>query len=110
YRELFKMKDSQSLRFNQRKVNNGVLVNLSIVNEENVVIKSDKSKYTKESRIITNVKHEYITKQLEKEITTEDLFVPGNFEIDVKKESNQIFNLYIRQKDFNIENVDVNKI
>lgn len=110
YRELFKMKDSQSLRFNQRKVNNGVLVNLSIVNEENVVIKSDKSKYTKESRIITNVKHEYITKQLEKEITTEDLFVPGNFEIDVKKESNQIFNLYICQKDFNIENVDVNEI
>lgn len=110
YRELFKMRNSQTLRFNQRKVDNGVLINLSIVDEENIVIKSDKLKYTKEARLVTNVKHEYITKHMEKDITQEDLLIPGSFEIDLKKENNCVFYLYITQKDFKIDNIDVNKI
>lgn len=110
YRELFKMRNSQTLRFNQRKVSDGVLVNLSIIDEENIVIKSDKSKYTKEARLINNIKHEYINKKMEKELTEEDLLVPGNFEIDIKKESEVIFYLYITQKDFDTKSIDVDRI
>ncbi|MDD3304193.1 MAG: glycogen debranching enzyme N-terminal domain-containing protein [Clostridia bacterium] len=110
YRELFKMKNSQTLRFNERKLEDGVLINLSIMNEENVIIKSDKAKYVKSPKVLVNVKHEYVTKELNKEIVNEDLVIPGTFDIDIKKESSCTFYVYISSKDFKLKEIDENGI
>ena len=110
YRDLFFMKNATMLKFNQRHINDGVMVNLSIINDENLVIKSNKCEYTEESSIVSNVVHEMINKKLEKKEFVEDLFLPGYFEIEISPSSETRFNLCIADTDFNVKNIDFDEI
>ena len=66
YRELYMMKNASMLKFNQRHVNDGVIVNLSIINDENLVKKIDSGEYIEEPTIVHDVKHEMLNEKLEK--------------------------------------------
>lgn len=110
YRELFFIKNASMLKFNQRHVQNGTIINLSVMNEENIILKSDFSEYTKEVQIVSDVRHEFINKNLEKQIYKEDLFIPGNFEITVAPNETKCFHIYISDKDFNLQNIDLKEI
>lgn len=105
YRDLFDMKTGALVKFNQRKGNFGMIVNLSIMNGENIVFQSSQMSYTSEPRNLSNVKHEYINNNNEKEIYIEDLFLPGEFEVSLKASEEKKVTIYISS-----EEKDINKI
>ena len=60
YRDFYNMKNNSMLRFNQRDTEDGVFISLSVLNQENLVLKSDKMKWNEDNRVFHDVKHEMI--------------------------------------------------
>ena len=89
------VKTSPMLHFTQRKSKNGVVINLSVSENRNLYIWSDCLSYDKDVDYINNVKHSDTNENLESNVYTEDLFIPGTFEITVKKNESKEFNIYI---------------
>lgn len=110
YRELLSMRNATTLRFNQRNTQKGVIINLSVSEEENLFLKSDEFEYTKNPRILNNIKHEMTSENLRKEIFTEDLFSPGEFEITLKPLENKKIYFYVSGKDVDISDIDFSEI
>ncbi len=105
YRDLFSMKTSQMLRFNQRKIENGTLINLSVTNQTNVVLKSKEFNWVNDPNFLNNVKHDFTNEDIRKEILVEDLLVAGEFETTVKANETIKCKIYIASKEFNISNM-----
>lgn len=103
YRDLFFMKEANLLKFNQRPVDSGYLFNLSVKDGQNLVIKAKNAKYNKSQNYLKNVTHEYVNKTLTKEIYTEDLYIPGVFEINIKPNQTKNTRLYFASNDFDIK-------
>lgn len=110
YRDLLAMRNVTTLRFNQRNVIDGTIINLSVSDEENIFIKSDEFLYTKNPKIFNNVKHEMTSELLKKEVFTEDLFSPGEFEVTINAKESKKICLFVSCKDFETLNVDFNEI
>ncbi len=110
YRDLLSMRNAITLRFNQRNIEKGVIINLSVSEEENLFLKSDEFEYTKNPRILNNIKHDMIGENLKKEIFTEDLFSPGEFEITLDPLINKTICFYISTKDVDISKIDFSQI
>lgn len=102
YRDLYKMKNSSLLKFTQRKARNGVVINLSVMDGQNLVFQSDELSYTKETSILSNVKHEYILPDLHKQLFNEDLFIPGNFQTKIKAGTTKVINVYVSTQEIDI--------
>lgn len=100
-RGLTNVKTSPMLHFTQRKSKNGVVINLSVSENRNLHIWSDILNYDKDVEYINNVKHSDVNENLENNIYTEDLFIPGTFEIIVKKNESKEFNIYISTSKIN---------
>lgn len=110
YRPIFSMRTSNLLRFNQRKVDRGVMVNLSVLDQINLVLKSKDLDYLQEQINITNIKHDYIDKDGNRQTFTEDVVVPGNFDVVLKPFEKKIISIYISDYDFDIDTLDNNTI
>ena len=111
YRDLFSVRTGKLAKFNQRKSsNNTVIINLSIMDDENLVMGSDNMIFTSEPRNLNNVKHEFVNKNDEKEIYTEDLFLPGEFEIEVKPGETKNAVIYISSEEKNLKKLDLSYI
>ena len=111
YRDLFSVRTGKLAKFNQRKSsNNTVIINLSIMDDENLVMGSDNMIFTSEPRNLNNVKHEFVNKNDEKEIYTEDLFLPGEFEIEVKPGETKNAVIYISSEEKDLKKLDLNYI
>lgn len=110
YRDLFTMKKANVLRFNQRALDRGTIINLSVMNSDNIVLKSKEFEWTKEVQTLSNVRHEYINENLEKEIYIEDLNVPGEFEITLKPEEEKIATIYVSTKEEYIDEFQIDTI
>lgn len=110
YRDLFTMKKANVLRFNQRTLDRGTIINLSVMNSDNIVLKSKEFEWTKEVQTLSNVRHEYINENLEKEIYIEDLNVPGEFEITLKPEEEKIATIYVSTKEEYIDEFQIDTI
>lgn len=106
YRDYFNMKNSSMLKFNQRDTEDGTFIALSVLNQENLVLKSDVMNWTNDNNVLRDVKHEMITEDIKKEIFFEDLMILGNFNADVKGLSETKLYVYVSYKDFNIENIN----
>lgn len=106
YRDLFNMKTGQMIKFNQRKTQNGVIINLSIMNDENLVIKSRQMEWTNEPLPLTNVRHEYVNEKGEKKIYIEDLLLPGEFETILNENEEKKLRIYISTDEQSMINVD----
>lgn len=111
YRDLFSVRTGKLAKFNQRKSsNNTVIINLSIMDDENLVMGSDNMIFTSEPRNLNNVKHEFVNKNDEKEIYTEDLFLPGEFEIEVKPGETKNAVIYISSEEKDLKKLDLSYI
>lgn len=104
------VKTAQMLKFTQRKTINGVVINLSIMDNRNLYIKSDDLVYDKDVEYINNVKHSTINKNKEEKIYVEDVFRPGIFETTVKKQTSKEFFIVISTKNIDLSNIDVSRI
>jgi len=102
YRDMTNMKKSNILKFNKRPIESGILVNLSVTDDENIVIKSDYSTFGEVDSYLNNIKHEFIDTNLTKELFIEDVYLPGEFEIKVKPGADVSFRVYISCKEFEI--------
>lgn len=110
YRDFRNMKNSSMLKFNQRKIDDGTVISLSILNQESIVLKSREMEWTKEPHNLTNVKHEYITEDCTKEIYTEDLVLCGEFETIVKGLETKVIRLYISSREIDIDEISAEDI
>ena len=111
YRDLFSVRTGKLAKFNQRKSSNDtVIINLSIMDDENLVMGSDNMIFTSEPRNLNNVKHEFVNKNDEKEIYTEDLFLPGEFEIEVKPGETKNAVIYISSEEKDLKKLGLSYI
>ena len=106
YRDFFNMKNTSMLKFNQRDTEDGTFVALSVLNQENLVLKSDKMAWENDNNVLRDVKHEMITEDIKKEVYYEDLIICGHFSTDIKGLSETKLYVYVSSKDFNIEDVN----
>lgn len=106
YRDLMAVKNSNFLRFNHRDKSNATLINISITNNLNLFLASDQMNFVPEKRFLNNVEHEFIDKDLTKKIYKEDLYLPGDFEIELKPLENKKISFYISTKEFEVSDTD----
>ena len=106
YIDFFNMKNTSMLKFNQRDTEDGTFVALSVLNQENLVLKSDKMAWENDNNVLRDVKHEMITEDIKKEVYYEDLIICGHFSADIKGLSETKLYVYVSSKDFNIEDVN----
>lgn len=106
YRDYFNMKNSSMLKFNQRDTEDGTFIALSVLNQENLVLKSDVMSWNNDNNVLRDVKHEMITEDIKKEIFFEDLIILGNFSTEIKGLSETKVYVYVSYKDFNLDNIN----
>lgn len=99
-RDFNNMRFENQLKFNQRKTEKGVIINLSVTTNTNIIMKSPELKYVQNKQNLCNVKH---ISSLEGEEIIEDLFKPGDFKIQVKKGETRELNLFICSMDFELD-------
>lgn len=99
-RDFNNMRFENQLKFNQRKTEKGVIINLSVTTNTNVIMKSPELKYAQNKQNLCNVKH---ISSLDDEEIIEDLFKPGDFKIQVKKGETRELNLFICSMDFELD-------
>lgn len=99
-RDFNNMRFENQLKFNQRKTEKGVIINLSVTTNTNIIMKSPELKYSQNKQNLCNVKHISL---LDEEEIIEDLFKPGDFKIQVKKGETREVNLFICSMDFGLD-------
>ena len=104
-RDFINMKKENVLKFNQRKLEKGVMLNLSITSNINLVLKSFEAKYINEFQNICNIKHKCIYSDTECDDVIEDVFKPGEFKVSVKKGDIKEFSIYVSTKDFDLVSI-----
>lgn len=104
-RDYINMKKENVLKFNQRKLDKGLMVNLSVTSNINLIFKSHDAKYIEEQQNICNIKHLCYFPDDTYIEALEDVFKPGEFKISLKKGESKEFSIYVATKDF-----DLNKI
>lgn len=110
YRDLYKMKNSSMLRFNQRDEKNGVIINLSITNNEDLVLRSDKLEWNKDVSYITDVQYNVRENVNSMKKYFEDLLVPGYFDIRVKSNTSTKAVIYVTSKKVDIGCISTDEI
>ncbi len=110
YRDLYHMKNESMLKFTQRKAENGVVINLSVMNSDDIILKSKEFVWDKEIKTVKNIKHTFVDDNLDKEEFTEDLMFLGLFEVKLKAKEEKKLRIYISAEDFNIEDVNADVI
>lgn len=98
-RDFNNMRFENQLKFNQRKTEKGVIINLSVTTNTNVIMKSPELKYAQNKQNLCNVKHISL---LDEEEIIEDLFKPGDFKIQIKKGETREVNLFICSMEFEL--------
>ncbi len=109
YRDLFTMKTGNLVNFNNRKLSNGIMINLSVMNDENVVLQSKDMKFIHEIKFLNGVKHEY-NKDNDKVVYTEDLMLPGNFLVNINGNKEKNIKLFIASKEEDLEKINIKYI
>lgn len=106
YRDFFNMKNNSMLKFNQRDTEDGTFIALSVMNHENLVLKSDKMRWDAHNKFLHDVKHELINLESKKELYYEDLAICGEFISEIRGFSETRLYVYIGCKDFNISSIN----
>ena len=110
YRNIYNMKNSSMLRFNQRNEKNGVVINLSISNQEDVILKSNKLEWNKDVNILNDIKYKVRKDNLNIEEYIEDLMSPGYFDIQIKGNSSITAVIYITSKNQDITKLNTEEL
>ncbi len=107
YRDFYNMKNNSMLKFNQRDTEDGAFISISVLKQENLVLKSDKMNWVPDNNVLHGVKHELVNTDLKKEIYFEDLAICGHFEADVKGLSETKLYAFFSYKDFNLDDLNL---
>ena len=110
YRDIFTTKNASMLKFNQRKLKDGVLVNLSIVDQTDLVMKSNEFSWTKCVEYINDIETVYSSNKEDSKKYVEDLATLGEFDIAIKPKKSQKAYIYISTNNFNIDEMSFDKI
>lgn len=110
YRDIYNMKNASMLRFNQRNEKNGVVINLSISNKEDVILKSNKFEWNKDVNILNDIKYKIRKDNFNVQEYTEDLMSPGYFDIQIKGNSSITAVIYITSKNQDITNLNTEEL
>ncbi len=110
YRDFYNMKNTSMLKFNQRDAEDGTVIALSVLNQENLALKSDKMKWEVDNNALRDVKHEMITQDIKKDIFYEDLVINGKFKANIKAMSESKFYIYVSYKDFDLNDLNTLEI
>ncbi len=110
YRNIYNMKNSSMLRFNQRNEKNGVVINLSISNQEDVILKSNKFEWNKDVNILNDIKYKIRKDNFNIEEYIEDLMSPGYFDIQIKGNSSITAVIYITSKNQDITKLNTEEL
>ncbi len=110
YKDVLTMKKSDMLKFNISNNEEGVLLNLNISQNDNLILKSDLARFNKIGTYLNNMLHEATLENFNKESAMQDLFIPGEFEMKVKPGSDIVFRLYISNTEFKLDKELFNKL
>jgi len=110
FRDYQNMKNSSMLKFNQRETEDGTVVALSVVHQENLVLKSDVMRWQNEENVLRDVKHENISSDYKKQLYFEDLVICGNFTSQIKGYSTAKMYVYVSYKDVDIGTINADDI
>lgn len=102
YKDVLAIKKSDDLKFNKEQTQNGIRIDLSVLDNNSVFLKSDLGNFKEIDNYLKNVTHELNLGNEKKETIIEDLYVPGEFDIKIKPKSEAVFRIYISNTDFNI--------
>lgn len=108
YRNIFETKSFDKLKFNQRDTDYGQVISLSVINQENFVIKSKDLRFLKKQEYIKNIKYEYIDKTEDKVILHDDLYIPGMLETVLKPSEEKNVRVIFSSKDVDINLIEDN--
>ena len=103
YRDQAHMKKASYLKFGSRVLDGGLLVNLSITDNENLSLVCKAASYTRIEGYLNNVKHEINNLELKKDAFIEDLYLPGRFEVSINSGETKVVKLLVSS-----ENISVN--
>ena len=106
YRDIYKMKNASMLKFNQRDENNEVVINLSIVNGEDVILKSDRLAWNKDVNFLNNITYHVREDNVNLKEYVEDLLVPGYFDICIKSDEHVKAVIYVLPKEKDISKIN----
>lgn len=104
-RTLYDMKTAQFIKFNQRKIKNGTVVNINITDDINFYIKSDEFEFDKEVKFLNNVVHNDVNDTK----LQEDLYTPGQFLLKIKKGEKKVVHICFSTNDFDISCIEFEK-
>lgn len=110
YRDIYNMRNASMLGFNQRNEKNSVVINLSISNKEDVILKSNKFEWNKDINILNDIKYKIRKDNFSVEEYTEDLMSPGYFDIQIKGNSSITAVIYITSKNQDITNLNTEEL
>ena len=102
YRKIYNMKNISMLKFNQRNKECGVVINLSVTNKEDVVLKSNNFSWNKDVSSLNNITYNVREENEKSKVYIEDLLIPGYFDIEIKKDETITSVIYITDKDIDI--------
>lgn len=110
YRDLYNMKNSSMLKFNQRNVKNGVVINLSVTTQEDIILKSNNLSWNKDINILNNIKYNVRNNNQNIDVYREDLVVPGYFDMNIKPNTTLTSVIYISFKEIDIKKISTEEI
>ncbi len=110
YRDLLSIKNSNALKFNIKDTKNSAYLNLSVTNNSNLFLASDYLQWKADNKYLSNVQHEFIDKNLERKVFSEDLDIPGSFAVKLKSKESKKVHFYISTSEFDITKIDYLKI
>lgn len=106
YRDQVHMKKASYLKFGNREIDSGILVNLSIVENRNLLLICTGAKYIKVDGYVSNVKHEVTNLELKKDVYIEDLYLPGKFEIQLMPNEQKTVSMYVSDEIIDLEKIE----
>lgn len=106
YRDIYIMKNASMLKFNQRDENNEVVINLSILNGEDVILKSDRLAWNKDVNFLNNITYHVREDNVNLKEYVEDLLVPGYFDICIKSDEHVKAVIYVLPKERDISKIN----
>lgn len=106
YRDIYKMKNASMLKFNQRDENNEVVINLSILNGEDVILKSDRLAWNKDVNFLNNITYHVREDNVNLKEYVEDLLVPGYFDLCIKSDEHVKAVIYVLPKEKDISKIN----
>ena len=106
YRDIYIMKNASMLKFNQRDENNEVVINLSILNGEDVILKSDRLAWNKDVNFLNNITYHVREDNVNLKEYVEDLLVPGYFDLCIKSDEHVKAVIYVLPKEKDISKIN----